>query len=338
MIPGWIVSPWRFGLLGFLAALALAGAWRLQATRRQWLDLPGDRRLHAAPTPRGGGIAIAAVLLAATPGLGEGAALVAAGLVVTAGAGLVDDLRPMAALPKLGLQAAGALPLALAWPLVPESLGMVGAVAAAWLLAMMMVNFWNFMDGSNGMAASQALLVGLAVMLIAGTSSPAGWLGLALAAGCLGFLPFNLPVARLFLGDVGSFALGYAVAAMLLMASAGLSEPAWYLLLLPSAVLADAGLTLLGRLRRRRKVWLAHREHLYQRAVLHGWSHLRICLAYAAWTATAAWAAWSVAGDRAGLQLLPLAAFAAAAAAIHAWAGRHWPVAVTLQGDMESAG
>ena len=338
MIPGWSASPWLFGSLGFLVALVLAGAWRRHALRRQWLDLPGDRRLHEAPTPRGGGIAIAAVLLAATPGLGEGAALVAVGLLVTAGAGLIDDLRPLPALPKLGLQAVGALPLALAWPLAPGLLGGVGAVAAAWMLVMVMVNFWNFMDGSNGMAASQGLLVGLAVLLVAGADAPAGWLGVAVVAGCLGFLPYNLPVARLFLGDVGSFALGYAVAAMLLMAGGRGSDPAWYLLLLPSAVLADAGLTLLGRLLRRRKVWLAHREHLYQRAVLHGWSHLGICAAYAAWTVVAAWAAWSVAGEGEGTKLLTLGLFAAVAASIHAWAGRRWPVASSLQQDMESAG
>jgi UDP-N-acetylmuramyl pentapeptide phosphotransferase/UDP-N-acetylglucosamine-1-phosphate transferase len=338
VIPGWSVSPWLFGLLGLIVASALAGAWRLQALRRQWLDPPGERRLHRIPTPRGGGIAIAAVLLAATPGLGEGAALVAVGLLVTAGTGLIDDLRPLAALPKLGLQAVGVLPLALAWPLAPETLGGVGGIAAAWVVAMGMVNFWNFMDGSNGMAASQALLVALAVLLLSGATTPAGWLGLAVAAGCLGFLPWNLPVARLFLGDVGSFALGYAVAAMLLMASSQAGGAAWHLLLLPSAVLADAGLTLLGRLRRRCRVWLAHREHLYQRAVLHGCSHLRVCLSYAAWTAAAAAAAWAVAGEGARLQLVAVALFAAAAVLIYGWAGRHWPVASNLGHDMESAG
>lgn len=334
---GWCVPAWVFGLSGLVAAFALAGAWRAQALRRQWLDLPGERRLHGVPTPRGGGIAIAAVLVAATPGLGEGWLLVAVGLMVTAGAGLIDDLRPLPALPKLGLQSVGALPLALAWPLAPEVLGGLGSVAAAWAVALLLVNFWNFMDGSNGLAASQGLLVGVAMLVIAGEASPAGWLGLAVAAASLGFLPFNFPVARLFLGDVGSFALGYAVAAMLLMACGQASGPAWYLLLLPSAVLADAGLTLLGRLCRRQKVWLAHREHLYQRAVLHGWSHLRICLSYAAWTATMACLAWAVADEGTRGQLLPLGLAAAAAMLLHAWAGRHWPVPSNLHPDMESA-
>lgn len=338
VIPGWSVSPWWFGSLGFLASVALAGLWRRNALRRQWWDLPGERRLHDAPTPRGGGIAIAAVLLASAPGWGEGAALVAVGLLFTSGAGLIDDLRPLSALPKLGLQAVGALPLALAWPLAPETLGPLGSVAVAWAWVMVAVNFWNFMDGSNGLAASQALLVGAALMAIAGVASPAGWLGLAMVAGCLGFLPFNIPVARLFLGDVGSFALGYAVAAALLMATAGAAGPAWFLMLLPSAVLADAGLTLLGRLRRREKVWMAHREHVYQRAVLQGFSHLRVCLAYAAWTALAALAAWALVGQSTATQGCVLGSAAAAAVAMHAWAGLRWPVPSNLRNDMESAG
>lgn len=337
MIPGWSVSPWLFATLGFLASITLAGAWRRNALRRHWLDLPGERRLHEAPTPRGGGVAIAAVLLMAAPGLGEGGALVAVGLLVTAGAGLIDDLRPLPALPKLGLQSVGALPLALAWPLAPDVLGTFAGIALAWALAVALVNAWNFMDGSNGLAASQALLVGAATLLICGVSSPAGWLGLATAVACLGFLPFNVPVARLFLGDVGSFALGYAVAAMLLMAGGG-GGPAWALFLLPSAMIADSGLTLLRRLRRGERFWLAHREHLYQRAVLSGCSHVQVCLAYAAWTALAAVAAWSLAGAGATAQVAALGLVAIVAVLVRTWAGRRWPAPVNLRHDMESEG
>lgn len=336
MIPGWSVLPWLFGCLGFLASLALAAAWRQHALRRQWLDQPGERRLHAAPTPRGGGIAVAAVLLAATPGLGEGGALVAIGLLVTAGAGLIDDLRPLRALPKLGLQCVGALPLALAWPLAPDLLGSVGGVVSAWLLALVLVNFWNFLDGSNGMAATQGLLVGAAALLMAGAGSPEGWLGLAMVAGCLGFLPFNLPRARLFLGDVGSFALGYGVAAMLLMAMARDEGSALRWLLLPSVVLLDAGLTLVGRLWRRERFWLAHREHFYQRAILHGWTHGGACAAYAAWTAVAAAATWALAGKSMALQAGALALATVVAIVVHAGVGRRWATGPSARNDMES--
>lgn len=336
MIPGWTVSPWLFGCLGFAVSMALAAAWRRHALRRQWLDQPGERRLHAAPTPRGGGIAVAAVLLAAMPGLGEGGALVAVGLLVTAGAGLIDDLRPLPALPKLGLQCVGALPLALAWPLEPGLLGTAGGIAAAWLLVLVLVNFWNFIDGSNGMAATQALLVGSAALWMSGAASPEGWLGLALAAGCLGFLPFNLPRARLFLGDVGSFALGYGVAALLLMAMARDDGAALRWMLLPSVVLLDAGLTLVGRLWRRQRFWLAHREHFYQRAVLHGWSHVRTCATYAAWTILATVGAWALAGRSLALQAAALALAVVLATIVHAGVGRRWVRRPRDQNDMES--
>jgi len=309
----------------FLISLVLAGAWRRFALHRQWLDQPDARRLHVLPTPRGGGIAIALALLVAGSGLGSGSGLFALGLVVVAGAGLWDDLRPLPPLAKLLLQALGALPLALAWPLLPLLLGEAPAVLAAWCLVMVLVNFWNFMDGSNGLAASQALLVGLAMVLLAGLAGAPGQLGLVLAAACLGFLPYNLPRARLFLGDVGSHALGYAVAALGLMALAGGVASPWQLLLLPSAFLLDAGLTLLGRLLRRQPVWRAHREHLYQRAISHGGSHVGVCAVYAAWTGIAIALAWLLAGAGQGLQLVVLLAILALGASLYAFAGRRWP-------------
>lgn len=332
-------SPWFPALaaaLAFVLSLAIAGLWRRIALHRRWVDQPDVRRLHVLPTPRGGGVAIALVLLAASAGLGQGASLFALGLVVTAGAGLLDDIRPLKPLAKLLLQAVGALPLALAWPLLPMLLGDAFAVLAAWCVVMLLVNFWNFMDGSNGMAASQALLVGIAVALLAGTASVTGLLGLVLAAACLGFLPFNLPRARLFLGDVGSYALGYAVAALGLMAMAGGVASAWQLLLLPSAFLLDAGLTLAGRVLRRQPVWRAHREHLYQRAIGHGGSHAGVCAVYAAWTGIAGALALLLGGAGEGLQGVVLLAIIALGASIYAFAGRRWPVAP--RHEPESAG
>jgi UDP-N-acetylmuramyl pentapeptide phosphotransferase/UDP-N-acetylglucosamine-1-phosphate transferase len=333
--PGAGTPPWLFALLATAAAFILAAAWRRHALRRQWLDKPSGRGLHEVPTPRGGGVAIAAVLLAAAPALGQGATGFALGLVITAGAGLVDDLRPLRALPKFGLQCAGALPLALAWPLLPGILGPFGSVLAAWLLVLVLVNTWNFMDGSNGLAATQAMLVGVGVLAVVGADSPAGWLGLAMAAGALGFLPFNLPSARLFLGDVGSFALGYGVAAVLLAALREDTAGPW-LGLLPLAFLVDAGLTLMGRLRRGERVWLAHRGHLYQRAVQHVGSHGRVCLAYGAWTALAALSAWAVAAEPVRVQAGLLALALLSAVLVYAGFGQRWPLGDNGRPDPES--
>lgn len=320
-----VLSPWLLAVAASLASFAVAGLWRRLALRRQWLDLPDARRLHATPTPRGGGVGIALAMLACAPWLGQGGALFALGLAITAGAGLYDDLRPLRAAPKFLLQVAGALPLALAWPLLPALLGPVGAVLAAGLLVLALVNIWNFMDGSNGLAASQALLFGAATAVLAGSGTPAGWLGIAMAAGCLGFLPWNLPRARLFLGDAGSHALGFGVAGAALLASTQGEASPWQLLLLPSAFLVDASLTLSGRLWRRQKFWLAHREHLYQRAVARGWSHGGIAAAYAAWTLLAAALALALAGRAQATQAMVVAGVLAVGILLHAWLGRLWP-------------
>lgn len=271
------------------AAAAFAGAlqWRRWALARGLLDLPGeDRRLHAAPTPRGGGIGIAAVLLAAAPALGPGLAWpFAVGLVLTAGTGLVDDLRPLPAWAKALGQLAGAVPLAWALPMLLA--GGEGPIATGlallWVIAL--VNAFNFIDGSHGMAATQAALVGLAGVVLAARQGAGAWLGCMLAAACLGFLPLNLPVARVFLGDVGSHALGYAAAAGLLLAADG-RAPVPVLALVPLAtVLADTGVTLASRVLRGHRPWQAHRDHLYQRVIAHGHGHLAVCLGYGAWTA-----------------------------------------------------
>lgn len=302
--------PWLLASLSLAASFALALAWRAWALRRGVLDAPDHRRLHATPTPRGGGIGIAIVLLAAAPWLGAGWTWFAAGLVLCAGAGLVDDLRPLPPLAKGLLQALGAACLAAGFPLLPELWGAPLGHLLAWVLVLVLVNFWNFIDGSNGMAASQAMFAALGLAALVPAAAPATWLAVALAAACLGFLPLNFPRARLFLGDVGSHALGYALAALLLMAATPAGPRAWLLLLPVSVVALDAGLTLLSRGRRRQVLWRAHREHLYQRAVAHGWSHAGICVLYAGSTlaaiALALWlarqpASWSLPGSVGGL-------------------------------------
>ena len=133
--------------------------------------------------------------------------------------------------------------------------GSAWLAVAACVLAMVLTNVWNFMDGIDGLAASQAVLVAAGVALVA--DGPVQWLALALLAATMGFLPFNFPKARIFLGDIGSGALGYTLA-MLVVVAAGRTPPgrdrwSWWPWLLPlSAFLLDAGLTLLGRMVRAR--------------------------------------------------------------------------------------
>lgn len=282
-------------LLALVAPLsaALTAATIAYAHRRGLLDQPGRRRAHRIATPRGGGVGpvlswSAAVVLLAGLGAGGWASIgwVLAGVSAVAVIGAVDDHRPLPALPRLLVHVlAGAMVVA-GVAGVPATLpAALGAVVAVGFLAAL-INVWNFMDGVNGIASAQAALIAALLSLAAGLQGATGLsaAAAALALGCVGFLPFNLPVARVFLGDVGSYGLGLAIGALLL---AGWVQGLWPLLALvalPSAFLIDAGCTLLLRMAAGRRWYTAHRSHLYQWLARRGWPHSRIALVYLLWT------------------------------------------------------
>jgi UDP-N-acetylmuramyl pentapeptide phosphotransferase/UDP-N-acetylglucosamine-1-phosphate transferase len=211
--------------------------------------------------------------------------------VLVAGVGLTDDHRPLSPWLRLAVHALAALSLAVgAW----LSTGNAWLGVGAFLLAMVLTNVWNFMDGIDGLAGTQALLVAAAVACLAVTGSVLHWLALALLAAIAGFIPFNFPKARIFLGDVGSGALGFTLA-MLIVAAVGQGPLPWWLWSLPlSAFVIDAGLTLLGRLARGEAWWRPHTLHAYQGWArrLHG--HGRVTLAYATWTMLAIALLWGL--------------------------------------------
>ncbi len=302
-----------------LVATALAMALvRRALIRHDVMDQPNPRSSHAAPTPRGGGIALVAVLLAAWLALWlSGVTAIDApglwlALAAAAGLGLIswlDDVRGglsplirlagqaaavaagLFALPGEGLIFQGALPLALDWALT----GLV------WLW---FINLFNFMDGIDGIAGSEAAALGVGVFL-AGLLAAAGQglapFGLALAAAAAGFLIWNWQPAKVFLGDVGSVPLGYLLGWLLVgLAAQGLWQAA---LILPAYYVADATTTLVRRLLRGERVWRAHREHCYQLAVRAGRSHAQVVatislancglIGLALATLANAWAGWA---------------------------------------------
>lgn len=268
-----------------LASWLVVGAVIRAAPQLGLVDNPNDRSLHHRPTPRGGGIGIVvaclAVLLAvaATDPLPLPWGLIAIGLVLVAGIGWWDDHRALGALPRLLVHAVAA-------GLVAYALWLQGAdpftSAAGFVLVVGLVNVWNFMDGIDALAASQALLCGLGLACVLTGAWSA--LGIAIAGACVGFLPYNLPRARVFLGDVGSGALGYLVAVLLAAGFVERSVAAWPVLLLaPMAMLLDAGLTLAWRVRRGEPWWRPHVQHVFQRSSRrHG--HAKVGLAYGLWT------------------------------------------------------
>jgi UDP-N-acetylmuramyl pentapeptide phosphotransferase/UDP-N-acetylglucosamine-1-phosphate transferase len=270
-------------LLAVLAAASaalvygLTGAVLRLLLRRGVLDEPTARSSHTNPTPRGGGLA---VLGGAIPCLGAAALatgagtellLPALGLALVACVSFYDDLRGASARLRFGTQM---LAVALGLAALPDGARVFQgflpfwadrlAAGFAWLW---FVNLYNFMDGIDGITAVETLVIGLGLALVAALAPPRPFpvaAGLVLAGAAIGFLPWNWAKARIFLGDVGSVPLGYMLGFLLLdLAAAGRWAAA---LALPLYYVADATLTLLGRMARGEKVWQAHRSHAYQKA------------------------------------------------------------------------
>ncbi len=281
----WLALHFAIGLFGTYFARRYAIGARL-------LDEPGERRSHLNATPRGGGVAIVVALLVATGWLIAGdpshaavqqqmwLASFAGGLVLVAAIGAIDDHRPLSPWLRLAVHALASM--LLAWGCF-AAYGDPWLALAAFVLSVGLTNVWNFMDGIDGLAASQAALVAAGAALF--LEGPMQWVAWALLAACCGFLPMNFPRARIFLGDVGSGALGFAVAALSIdIAAAG--RPGWPLSLLPlSAFLVDAALTLGGRMLRGERWWTPHVTHAYQVWANRVGRHLPVTSAYAAWTA-----------------------------------------------------
>ena len=254
------------------------------------LDLPGERSSHSVPTPRGGGAPIAAGLLVAAA-LAPGAADARLAFAVAVGffglLGLLDDLRGLPAIFRLALQTAGAAAVAtllvLRLPLTAFAMVAAALVAAIWLVGF--VNAFNFMDGVNGISAAHAVIGGAAYACLAAWRQDEFGVaaGLALAAGACAFLPWNAGRARVFLGDVGSYSIGAALAVLAVRLIAD-GVPAEAVAGPVALYLADVAWTLQRRIRRG-EPWLeGHRTHVYQRWCDAGWSHQEVTLLTSALT------------------------------------------------------
>lgn len=280
------------GLAGAGAAAILTGAlirllWPV--LQRYAMARPTARGLHKAATPQGAGLAIMGAVCLVGLALATRLApeethrllIVLAAAGALAATGWADDVYQLSPALRLALQlgasAAVVFSLPDAWRLLPSILPVtleraLLAVAGAWF-----VNLVNFMDGMDWMTVAEIVPVtGAAALFWAAGLLPddAGLLALALFGGMIGFAPFNKPVARLFLGDVGSLSIGLITGYCLLtLALAGQVSAA---LLLPLYYLVDSGVTLLRRAAAGKRVWEAHREHYYQQAVLGGMSPLSV--------------------------------------------------------------
>jgi Fuc2NAc and GlcNAc transferase len=300
-------SPFAVAGVAFALAVALTPALRALARRFGLLDRPNPPSSHVSVVPRAGGAAVAGSVLAAlavAPAAWRGrGGVVLLGALALGTIGLADDrfglpagVRLVAQLAvALGLVAAvgGLERLPLPAPLDPL-LGPLGPpLAALWIVVV--VNFFNFLDGIDGLAALQAAITAGGIALASWDAS-AVLLAAAVSGAAAGFLPFNWSPASVFLGDVGSYFLGCALATLPL-AAPDAARPGAVLLVALSLwlFLADASLTLARRALRGARVWEAHREHLYQR-LARRFGHARVTLALGAGSAAltaAALASWN---------------------------------------------
>ena len=280
----------------FVLSYLLTGLVRRLALANQLLDVPNYRSSHLTPTPSGGGIAIVVCWLTGS---------ILAGLVdiidwqllisilpsalAIASVSLVDDKIGVAAGPRMLVHLVSA-----GWFIAvndgiptfdlsllddaPLMMAVVCAIGLVWL-----TNLYNFMDGIDGIAGVQAVLYNVAMSIfsfIAGAQDVAT-LSAILAASCAGFLIWNWPPARIFMGDTGSSCLGFVMGAMAIYVSINTEIPIWTWIILLGVFLVDATVTLIRRIVSGQRWYEAHRSHTYQILSRRWNSHRRVTLAVA---------------------------------------------------------
>lgn len=272
-------------------ALTILGTRRLLVWlhKRAIMDHPNERSSHTRPTPRGGGLAVTPAILFAWAMITVTAAeawawVLIGGACALLAASWIDDRHGLPPAPRFAIH--GAM-VVLALSLLPNDALVFQGWLPVWadrVLAglgwLWFVNLYNFMDGIDGITGIETASLGIGIALvamIAGAASGLIPLALATAAAALAFLFFNWHPARIFLGDSGSVPLGFLLGGLLVhLAIAGQLAAA---LILPAYYLADATITLAKRALRGEKVWQAHRQHFYQRALGGGRRHDRVALA-----------------------------------------------------------
>lgn len=290
------------------AVVLLLSSWMtkhlsLTSSRLRWLDHPNERSLHATPTPRTGGLAILGSLaigillesarmfsgarISVQPGAGFWIVAMALFIALVS---LWNDWSELSPTVRLLFHAMAAAGVALGAGVSVDAVNLpfLGLIHFGWLgipltvlVLMWMTNLYNFMDGMDGFAGGMTVLgFGfLSYLAWTGKNYFIAWMALLIVCAAIGFLLYNRPPARIFMGDVGSTLLGFLAGALsLLGVRQGLFE-IWVPVLIFSPFIVDATVTLLRRLLRGAKVWQAHREHYYQRMVLIGWSHRRTVFA-----------------------------------------------------------
>ena len=297
-------------VMAFIVSAVLTRRFCDPTSRFHLLDHPNERSLHSRPTPRTGGIAIFFALVVAIVFWSLGNSVTASHYGLGAGAGLIaalsflDDRKGLPVRVRLPGHLLAATFLVIGGLSLPMfSLpGMVWhwpvwlGVVLTLLFLIWMINLYNFMDGMDGFAAGMAV-IGFGTFAVLGylVNNPDFLLlNLMIVSAAAGFLLFNIPPARIFMGDTGSSLLGLLAGGLSIWGAREAVFPFWVAVLVFSPFIVDATVTLVRRLLRRERVWLAHKTHYYQRLVQLGWGHRKTVLAeYVLMLACAGCAIWA---------------------------------------------
>ena len=275
----------------FVSSLALTGLVRRYALKKSLMDIPNDRSSHVQPTPRGGGLgfllafSVGLIFISLLPNLPvKTDPFLGLILFPLAAIGFLDDRYNLPSLVRYGVQLGVAIFAVVHYGIFPQpwltDFGTVGIIFAGLLTVIgvtALINFYNFMDGLDGIVASvTALQLSFIALYL---NQPIWWL---LIVALLGFLWWNWSPAKIFMGDVGSTVLGAAIAIALIQTND--VTLGWSSLVITLPITADTIYTLFIRLGRRENIFQAHRFHIFQRLQQSGWSHPQVALTYSGLT------------------------------------------------------
>jgi len=258
---------------------------------------PGRRQSHSVITPSGGGLGMVLAILVTWQSvylIGEQSPdpwlyAFGPGLVILTLTGWLDDRYALAPWLRLLIQLAVSLWLLASLPIAQWMAGGTWAASTHWLIVTLAIgtlvwitNMYNFMDGSDGMAAFQGTFFGVVIgwLLLDSGAHSLALVGFLMAAACAGFLPWNFPRAHMFMGDAGSIPLGYLAGGLVLIGGLSGRVPFSAGILLLGVFMVDSGLTLMGRVFRGEQWYTAHNQHLYQKLITRGWSHSQVLFLY----------------------------------------------------------
>lgn len=283
----------EIGLIAAAAALSWLGVRLI----RPWLvrhanAVPNARSSHQRPTPQGVGIAVIAAALGAgavalvtlgplPANLAINAWAVVAGAVLLALVGLADDIKNLSIGARLGAQAAAIFIFLVALPaevrIFPNLLPLIFERVVLFVAGIWFINLYNFMDGIDLITATETISIGVGIILLSAMGYAPEWTSWAAAAivgATIGFAFWNVPPAKVFLGDAGSLSLGFAIGVLLVHVAASIGPAA--AAILPLYYVLDTGVTAARRFGRKESLWRAHRDHYYQQALRNGRSVMAI--------------------------------------------------------------